>query len=284
LIVAVNYFTKWVEAEPIPSKENNIDAPHVATFIMRNIIARFGIPSAILSDQGREFCNELNDDLCARLNINRRIATAYHPQTNGLTERNNGTVTSILKKMCDNEEDNWAKMLPMCLLSMRTSRNRATGASPFQITYNCEPRLPVYVDYESSSESRVHNNKHGPVEVEHEYTNACEKNYQAMKEACKDALLMRKKAHGRIVKEQQKQKEKYDEQHTAPNYKIGDRVLVFNKRAADRKGDKLKRSWDGPFTVVTSDGIDTIGVWVCFGHFFFSILGLKISINHITNG
>lgn len=64
-------------------------------------------------------------------------------------------MTSILRKMCDNEEDNWAKMLPMCLLSMRTSKNRATGASPFQITYNCEPRLPVYVDYESSSESRA---------------------------------------------------------------------------------------------------------------------------------
>ena len=86
-IVVVDYFSKWPEARAVPTKE----AIHVADFLYE-LFMRHGFPEVIISDQGREFCNSVCALLFKKTSIDHRMTSAYHPQTNGLTERFNQTL------------------------------------------------------------------------------------------------------------------------------------------------------------------------------------------------
>ena len=106
-IVGVSdYFSKWVEAAGIPDKS----ALSVATFLLE-LICRLGVPQHIISDQGREFVNELNDFICSKLNISHRICSAYHPQSNGLRERDNRTLKEALRKVVNEDCNDWDEHL-----------------------------------------------------------------------------------------------------------------------------------------------------------------------------
>lgn len=83
IAVATEYLTRFAVAKAISHK----DAETVGRFIFEDIICMFGIPKILQHDQGREFCNDFERYMCGKLNIKEAISTAYHPQTNGLTER-----------------------------------------------------------------------------------------------------------------------------------------------------------------------------------------------------
>lgn len=86
ICVMVDYFTKWAEAYPLKSKT----ADEVTNCIL-DFFYKFGAPKRLLTDQGSEFRNKVNYGLCERLGIKRSLCSPYHPQTNGLVERLNGT-------------------------------------------------------------------------------------------------------------------------------------------------------------------------------------------------
>ena len=78
-VVVVDYFTKWVEAEPLAS----ITTKKVLDFVVKNIICRFGLPAKIVSDNGTQFDSDLFTDFCARHNIQKSFSEVAHPQANG---------------------------------------------------------------------------------------------------------------------------------------------------------------------------------------------------------
>ena len=82
ILVGIDYVSKWVEA--IASRNN--DASTVLKFLKENIFARFGIPKAIISDDGSHFCNRLFDNLMKKFGVTHKVSTPYHPQTNGQEE------------------------------------------------------------------------------------------------------------------------------------------------------------------------------------------------------
>ncbi|RDY09839.1 pol, partial [Mucuna pruriens] len=82
ILLAVDYVSRWVEA--IATKTN--DAKVVVDFLKSNIFCRFGVPKALISDQGNHFCNRAMSSLLHKYGVVHRIATAYHPQTNGQAE------------------------------------------------------------------------------------------------------------------------------------------------------------------------------------------------------
>jgi Integrase zinc binding domain/Integrase core domain len=88
IVVVTEYLTKWVEAKAIP----DMKATTIAKFLYNDIICRHGCPKILLSDRGTSFCNELVDSLCQLITIRHRLSSAYHSQTNGLTERFNKTL------------------------------------------------------------------------------------------------------------------------------------------------------------------------------------------------
>ena len=100
LVVCINYFTKWSEAKPIKDKT----ASTIAQFLY-DVICRQGCMKIQINDQGREFVNEVSNVLHNMAGTEQRIKLAYHPQSNGLSERQNRTIKASLVKVLD--ENPW---------------------------------------------------------------------------------------------------------------------------------------------------------------------------------
>ena len=97
LLVAVDYFTKWVEAEALAT----ITEARIQNFVWKNIICRFGIPLTIISDNGRQFDSQGFRDFCSGLCIKNQYSSPRHPQANGQTEVTNQTLVRIIKTKLD---------------------------------------------------------------------------------------------------------------------------------------------------------------------------------------
>ena len=94
---------------------------------------RFRFCEVVISDQGREFVNQVETELLGLTGTQHHIATAYHPQTNGLTERFNQTLQSALLKVVNDTQSDWDYQLPAILFAYRTSIQKATKLSPFEL-------------------------------------------------------------------------------------------------------------------------------------------------------
>ena len=107
------------------------------------LICRHGCPEIIQSDQGREFVNQVQSHLFQLTGVNHRISSAYHPQMNGLDERMNQTITRVLSKYINDDQDDWDKLLDPILFAYRTSIQSSSKYSPFFLMYGRRPRLPT---------------------------------------------------------------------------------------------------------------------------------------------
>jgi hypothetical protein len=135
------YFSKWPEAAALPS----IEAPRIARAFYDLIITRHGAPRQLLSDHGSNFMGKLMKELLKILNIEKLSTTSYHPQTDGLVERMNGTLTQSLTMYANSNQDNWDNFLQSILFAYRTSVSAATGETPFMLIHGREARLPLDV-------------------------------------------------------------------------------------------------------------------------------------------
>ncbi|GKA56560.1 reverse transcriptase domain-containing protein [Tanacetum coccineum] len=109
LIVAMDYFTKWIEAKPVATITGN----QVKKFVWENIVCRFGLPGEIISDNGKQFRDNPFKDWCEKLCIQQHFASVKHPQTNGLVHR--------------------------------TMIKTSNGATPFSLTYRTEAVIPAEI-------------------------------------------------------------------------------------------------------------------------------------------
>ena len=99
ILVAVDYVSKWVEAESYPIN----DAKVVMKFVKKHVFTRFGTPRAIISDEGSHFVNKWLKWLLDKHRVKHKVATAYHPQRNRQTELANKEIKGILEKVaCPN--------------------------------------------------------------------------------------------------------------------------------------------------------------------------------------
>ena len=97
--------------------------------------ARYGCTKIIISDQGREFVNKLNQFFFKKLGTEQRISTAYHPQTNGLVERYNQTLQRSLVKLVNEQQNDWDDFLDGLLFAYRTSVQKSTKVTTFELMY-----------------------------------------------------------------------------------------------------------------------------------------------------
>ncbi|KAL2237087.1 UNVERIFIED_CONTAM: hypothetical protein Sindi_0900400 [Sesamum indicum] len=138
LIVAVDYFTKWVEAEPLAK----ISEKEVIKFLWKNIICRFGIPRALISDNGTQFSGNKLKDWCKGFAIKQFFKSVSNPQANGQTEVTNRTILQHLKTRLENAKGAWVDELPSVLWAYRTTPRTPTGESPFNLTYETDAVVP----------------------------------------------------------------------------------------------------------------------------------------------
>ena len=110
-IVAVDYFTKWAEAEPLAT----ITTKKVINFVVQNIICRFGLPRTIITDNGTQFESKEFKEFCQKYGIEKKHAAVAHPKANGQVEAVNKIIKSILKKRMEKARGKWADELPTTL-------------------------------------------------------------------------------------------------------------------------------------------------------------------------
>ena len=140
-IVAIDYFTKWVEAEPLAK----ITEANTTNFMWRSIICRHGIPASIITDNGCQFDNKKVREICKQLKIIKTFSSPRHPQANGQVEAVNKTIKETLKKKLEEKKGAWADELPLVLWAYRTTTRTATGETPFSLSYGVEAVIPVEI-------------------------------------------------------------------------------------------------------------------------------------------
>ena len=137
ILLAIDHMTNWIEAAAVPVA----DVKTVADFIHNNIVMRFGCPEVILSDRGTQFRSSLVAEYCKRQGIKQTFTSAYHPQSNGKTERANGTIGSAITKYAFNRKSHWDEYLETAVWATRVRKHSTTKQSPFYLVYGTEPRL-----------------------------------------------------------------------------------------------------------------------------------------------
>ncbi|KAL5552902.1 hypothetical protein UlMin_040303 [Ulmus minor] len=138
-VVAIDYYTKWVEAEALAK----ITEHNVTNFIWKHIICRFGIPRELVSDHGTQFENERLRSTCRNLGITKIFSSPAHPKSNGQVEAVNKTIKYTLKKKLEKSKGAWVDELPLVLWSYRTSFRTTTGETPFSLAYGVDVVVPV---------------------------------------------------------------------------------------------------------------------------------------------
>ena len=141
LLIAIDYFTKWVEAEALAK----ITEAKIRSFVWKNIICRFGIPMTIISNNGWQFDNQGFRDFCSNLGIRFQFSSPRHPQANGQAEVMNRTLLKIIKTKLDDAKGAWPEELPNVLWAYRTTARTSIGETPFRLTYGTEVVISVEV-------------------------------------------------------------------------------------------------------------------------------------------
>ncbi|KAL5563267.1 hypothetical protein UlMin_033014 [Ulmus minor] len=140
-VVAIDYYTKWVEAEALAK----ITEQNVTAFIWKNIVCHFGVPRELVSDHGTQFENEKLQSICDRLGIKKVFSSPAHPKSNGQVEAVNKTIKQTLKKKLEKSKGAWVDELPLVLWAYRTSFRAATGETPFSLAYGVEAVIPIEI-------------------------------------------------------------------------------------------------------------------------------------------
>ncbi|XP_006579188.1 uncharacterized protein [Glycine max] len=119
------------------------DAKTVVKFIKKNIFSRFGVPQILISNGGSHFCNTQLQKVLGQYHVNHRVASPYHPQTNGQVEVSNRDLKKILEKIVASTRKDWSAKLEDALWAYRTP----TGLSPFQLVNEKSCHLPVEMEH-----------------------------------------------------------------------------------------------------------------------------------------
>ena len=226
ILVAIDYFTNWVEAALLKS----MTAEEVIRAFFKIIISRHGCPERLHSDSGSTFVSEAVHSLCECFNIGKVESTPYHPQGNEKVEKFIDFLKRCLALITPQDKlYKWEELLDHCLYAYRTSINRTIKTSPFELIYGRCDLMPQDLAF------NVQRNRNIPDKDNYQY-NLCKK----LQETYKDIYDKR-------LNEQQNYKSYYDLKHNDITFQIGDKVLILFD--VPTKGPLMPR-WDGPYKII----------------------------------
>ena len=149
ILVIVDRYTKMVRYLPTQKTINAVD---LAELFFEEIIMRYGCPDGIVSDRGSVFTSGFWAEICYQTKMKRNLSTAFHPQTDGQTERQNQTLEHYLRTYCDEQQSNWAGLLPLAEFVYHQAQQSSSGRSPFYLMYGYEPELEIRAEDDAREE------------------------------------------------------------------------------------------------------------------------------------
>nr|GEZ56647.1 reverse transcriptase domain-containing protein [Tanacetum cinerariifolium] len=144
ILVAIDYFSKWVEAKALPTN----DARVVVKFL-KSLFSLFGTPKAIISDRGTHFCNDQLSRVMAKYGVTHRLSTAYHPQTSRQVEVTNRGLKRILERTVGENRASWSDKLEDALWKFRTAFKTSIGCTPYRLVYGKACHLPLELEHKA---------------------------------------------------------------------------------------------------------------------------------------
>ena len=240
VLVFQDFLTKWPLVFPMPDQKSQ----RIVELLVNEVIPLFGVPEALLSDRGTNLLSHLMCDICALLGITKLNTTAYHPQCDGMVERFNRTLKSMLRKHAANFGSQWDRYLPGVLWAYRNVPHDSTKEKPSFLLLGIDCRTPTEAALLQPHELE-------PTDVA---------DYR--EELVLSLSTARKLAAESIKSAQSRYKKTYDQLSREANYQLGDWVLVRFPQEETGRQRKLSRPWHGPYRVVERNDPDVTVVKV----------------------
>ncbi|UYV77011.1 hypothetical protein LAZ67_14002809, partial [Cordylochernes scorpioides] len=224
IIVCTDYLTRYAITRALPSA----DAQQVAKFVLEDVVLKHGAPREIITDRGRVFQSKLISELTGLCSSAQRFTTAYHPQTNGLTERLNKTLAVMMSMYVDVEQKEWDVILPFITFAYNTAKQDTTGFTPFSLIHGREAEttldtlFPLLKDEDQEDYNR---------------------------EIVTRAEETRQLARLHTLRAQEGNKRLYDAKHREVSYQPGDKVWIFIPVRKIGISEKLIKRYFGPYRV-----------------------------------
>lgn len=233
ILTLVDFATRYPEAVPL----KKIDTESVADALI-DIFSRVGVPKEILSDRGGQFTSEMMAEVSRLLSIKQLVTTPYHPACNGLVERYNGTLKSMLKRMCTECPKDWDRYVSPLLFAYREVPQESLGFAPFELIFGRTVRGPMRILKELWTKD-VDNSE---TKTTYQYVLDLQ---ERLEETCK-------LARENLMRARTVQKKQYDRKARKKDLTEGDKVLVL----LPTKSNKLELQWKGPFPVIKAKDLD----------------------------
>ena len=255
ILVFIDKLTKMVHLAPTTTE---VTARGTARLFFDHIFRLHGMPTSIISDRNSRFTSAFWKNLFQMVGTELSMSTAFHPQTDGQTERTNRTVEDMLRSYCDDHQRNWDTLLTPVEFAINNASQASTGSSPFFLNYGRHPTVP----------SALHTGLKQPSDSPSADTFISE-----MHTALLDAKT-------RLQQAQQRQKSAADRHRTPHTFTVGDRVLlsVEHLHLAGLGSRKLAPRFCGPFKILELIGPNAVRIELhaeCKFHDVINISRLK---------
>lgn len=229
ILVFTDHFTKWVEAFAL----ERVDAATVAQCFVEEIVCRHGAPKRILTDQGSVFVNQFLREVERLLRVTPLRTSSYHPQTNGITERFNRTLTEMLSMYVSSHQKDWDLCLPYVLFAYRTTPHASTKETPFFLIHGRDPNLPgdLLKVVDKSGETS---------QTTDQYKNEL---IQRLIQVYQESQY-----YANVIK--QRRERKANELRKNIMYQVGDLVWLYTRHRKKGLSPKLMHPWHGPYRIV----------------------------------
>ena len=209
------------------SCKKHLDARQFTTLFMQHIVKLHGIPRVIITDGGSLFTSGLWKQITEKLGIERRLSTAFHPQTDGQTERTNAIPEQYLQAYVNYQQDNWNELLPLAEFAYNNGYQETIKTTAFYANYRRNPEHQLMNDLITEKET-----------------------------SAKDMENLNQTLREEMTTGQLRQKENYDKHRKLdPNLKSGDMLWFLPRNVkTTRPSEILDYKKMGPFEIIRKVG------------------------------
>jgi hypothetical protein len=229
IVVFVCKLTKMVH---FAATTTNVTAPQLATLFMQNVLRLHGLPESILSDRDPRFVAHFWRAFWSQLGTTLTMSTAYHPQTDGQTERSNRTLEEMLRSRINFQQDDWDDHLAAAELATNNAVQASTGFSPFYLNFGRQAKLPF----------------------DHAIAELLPSNNPESVDRIKRLQEDLERARSNILAAQQRQSRYLDPRRRDVTFNVGDKVLLSTEHlkmtgVAGTRSPKFTYKYIGPFAI-----------------------------------